>query len=124
MEDKNIRNKFLSFMIAGMGANITAPNAVLEEHLKNFKYIKAIDESDETLDCLIALDKVEEEQEKLEIIKILIMKSLKLSTANELIDFVQKYTLSNLEYLRAHEDERSSSAEEDARKAMDDLLDS
>jgi hypothetical protein len=109
-------------MIAGMGANITAPNAVLEEQLKGFKYIKAIDESDAVLDCLIALDKVEEEREKLEVIKILVMKSLKLNSANALIDFVQKYTLSSLEYIKEHEDERSPNAEEDAREAMDDML--
>jgi hypothetical protein len=123
MEDKaNVRNGFLAFMIAGMGANRTAPNAVFEEQIKNFKHIKAIDESDETLDCLLAIDKVEEEKEKLEIIKILIMKSLKLNTANELIDFIQKYTISTLEYLKEHEDERDPNAVDSAREAMDDML--
>jgi hypothetical protein len=52
------------------------------------------------------------------------MKSLRLNSANELIDFIQKYTISTLDYLKEHEDERSPSAEEDARKAMDNMLDS
>ena len=122
-EKSNVRNGLLAFMIAGMGANVPAPTTILEEQMKNFKYVKAIDESDETLDSLIALDKVEEEKEKLEIVKILIMKSLKLNTANELIDFIQKYTLSTLDYLKEHADERDPNAEESARKAMNDMLD-
>jgi hypothetical protein len=66
MEEKSdVKQKFLAFMIAGMGANVPAPSTIFEEQIKNFKCIKAIDESDEALDCLIALDKVEEEKEKL-----------------------------------------------------------
>ncbi len=122
-EKANVRNGLLAFMIAGMGANVPAPGTILEEQMKNFKYVKAIDESDEALDCLIALDKVEEEKEKLEIVKILIMKSLKLNTANELIDFIQKYTINTLDYLKEHTDERDPNAEESARKAMNDMLD-
>lgn len=123
MEKSNVRNGLLAFMIAGMGANVPAPSTIFEEQIKDFKHIKAIDESDETLDCLIALDKVEDEKEKLEIVKILVMKSLKLNTANELIDFIQRYTLNTLEYLKDHENERDPNAEASAREAMDNMLD-
>jgi hypothetical protein len=118
-----MKKQFLTMMLLGMGANIPAPEEIFKQQIENFKYIKSIDESNETLDCLIALDKVEKEQERLEIIKILIMESLTIVTANQLIDDLQKYSVETLEYLKDHEDKRSPNPEEDLRKFWGSLTD-
>lgn len=117
------RARLMAFLITSMGANIVAPMPVIEEELKNYKYIKSLDESDEALDCVIALDKVESPEERMEIIQILAMKYLRVNDVNQMADNLHDYTVHLLEYARDHEEIRDPNAEENARNDMNKLFD-
>lgn len=87
-ESMDAQEKFMAFLVASMGADITAPEGVFTEELKSFKEARDYSSNDEAVDSLVAMSRVDSPQERLEIIEILIMKLLTLNNISKLVVFL------------------------------------
>ena len=121
-ESMDAQEKFMAFLVASMGADITAPEGVFTEELKSFKEARDYSSNDEAVDSLVAVSRVDSPQERLEIIEILIMKLLTLNNISKLAVFLRNYTHHVLEYLNEHPECREEHPQDKAMDAIKDMF--
>lgn len=115
-KSKEAHEKFLAFLVASMGADITAPDGVLNQEMESFKEIRNVEDDDEAVDALVAVSRTESQQGRLEIVQILCMRLLTLNNCSKLAAFLREYTHHMLDYLNEHPEHRDQNPQE---KAMD-----
>jgi hypothetical protein len=114
--------RFLSFLIASTGSNITVPEEVLNQEMENFKCVKQVDTNDALVDALVAISQVDSQQERMEIILILMMKLVTLCNVIKMQPFILEYPEKMFKYVGEHPEVREKDPVASMKDVMGDML--
>ena len=120
--DMNEKAKFLAFMVASTGGNITATEEIVNESLESFKAVKQVDTNDALVDALVAISSVESQQERMEIILILMMKTVTLCNVLKMQPFILEYPEKMFKYISEHPEVREKDPVTSMKDIMDDMM--
>lgn len=114
--------KFLAFLVTSSGGDITAPEEVLRSEMQSFVELKNEADNDEAVDSMVALSRTDSQQERLEIIKLLSMKFLSVTTVMKLESFLHDYVIHTFDYLKDHPEARDQDPEGKCKRAIEDMF--
>lgn len=121
-KSRDAHQKFLTFLVASVGGDITAPEEVLRSEMQSFVELKNEADNDEAVDSMVALSRIDSQQERLEIIKLLSMKFLSVTTVMKLESFLRDYVTHILGYLKDHPEARDPDSEGKGKRAIEDIF--
>ena len=111
---------FASLLLCLSGADIVAPETIVEPKLAQFKEIKSTDDSVIDTSCVLA--GMDSSTARTELVKLLSMRFLPLTDVMKLHSFLGDYIKEMIEYTHEHHECREENSSEKAMQKMREMF--
>lgn len=112
---------FVSLLLCVTGADIVAPEAIVEPKLAQFKEITITDDSVIDTSCVFA--GMDSSTARTELVKLLSMRFLPLTNVIELHDFLSDYIMEMIDYIHEHPECKEEKSQEEVMQKMRKMFD-